>query len=228
MKIRNIILALSLCAMLCGCAESAEPVESESVMSVPEYRTITIDDLTELNGNNLKIEYNSDGRIGMIDGEFAYFPVTDRYTAYEAFLGIAEFLDIANAETDFRFDESASRENTEGIVTDLYQFSQYYEGIKVLGANVRIIVNREHTERIDIHSSYEPDLNLDTEPKIARDDAVKIVADNYNSDVYGEPELVIYEKKLAWDMSLTASDVSRVIINANNGTVLYKEEEIVD
>lgn len=221
MKIRNIIFAVCFFTLLSGCTKLDE---TESGINVPEYRTITMDDLKTINGDNLEIEYNGN-RIAGIDGEFAYFPVTDRYKAYEAFMGVTELLGIENTE-DFVYDENASHETPGGLNT--YLFSQYHNEIKVLGANVRIIVNPEHTERVSIYSTYEPNLDIITEPKISKKEAIKRAESEYNAEVYGKPELVIYNRELAWDIDLSTSEICNVIMNAHDGKILCTETEIID
>lgn len=218
MKIRNILLVLCLyTALFSGCTKS-------ETMKIPEYRTITIDDLNSLNGNELEIEHNGE-RITSIDGEFAYFPITDKDKAYEAFLGVSKLLGIENTE-DFVYDEIASHENPQGL--NAYYFSQYHNKIKVLGANVRIIVNPEHTERVGLYSTYEPNLDIVTEPKISRKEAIERVETEYDTKVYGEPELVIYNRELAWDIDLSTSSTCRVIMQADNGEILHEDNEIID
>ncbi|MDE6092310.1 MAG: hypothetical protein K2G14_04360, partial [Ruminococcus sp.] len=76
---------------------SCKKEEFSDYESDTDYTIITMDDLKAINGDNLEIEYDF-GRIETIDGEIAYFPVTDKDKAYEAFMGIAELLDIENTE----------------------------------------------------------------------------------------------------------------------------------
>ncbi len=190
-----------------------------------DYTIITMEDLEKINGDNLEIKYSSDGRIDSIDGELAYFSITDKDKAYKAFMGIAELLDIENTE-DFVYDETASHENPNGL--NVYYFQQYYKGIKIYGAYVQITVNPQHTEWTSTYSNYIPNLDIDTEPKISREEAVKLAEEKYDTEVYGEPELVIFEGNLAWDMDLSDSETTRIIMQADNGTILYEEEIIVD
>ncbi|MDE6780437.1 MAG: hypothetical protein K2J40_03135 [Ruminococcus sp.] len=189
-----------------------------------DYTIITMDDLKAINGDNLEIEYDF-GRIETIDGEIAYFPVTDKDKAYEAFMGIAELLGIENTE-DFVYNETASHENPNGL--NDYYFQQYYKGIKIYGAYVQIIVNPQHTEWTSTYSSYIPNLDIDTEPKISEEEAIKRAESKYNTTVSGNPELVISDRVLAWDMDLSGSDTYRIIMRADNGTILYEEETIID
>lgn len=216
-----ILLSAVILTALTGCAK-AEP-NSES--SLPDYTVITVDDLKSINGDDLEIEYNSDGKIKNIDGEFAYFPITDKDKAYEAFLGVAELLGIENTE-DFVYDENASNENPKGM--NYYYFAQYYKGIRVYYGFVSICVNPQHTEWTWLYSGYEPNLNIDTEPKISEKDAIERAESKYNATVKGKPELVISDKTLAWDMDLSGSDTYRIIMRADNGGILYEDNTIID
>lgn len=221
MKKSIIVLSAVLLTALTGCAK-AEP-SSES--SLPDYTVITMEDLKAINGDDLEIEYNSYGKIESIEGEFAYFPITDKDKAYEAFLGVAELLGIENTD-ELVYDENASNEKPNGL--NVYYFFQYHNGIRVYGAFVRIIVNPEHTDLVDLYNGYEPNLNIDTEPKISEKEAIERAESKYNAKVVGEPRLVISEKALAWEMDLSGSDTYRIIMRADNGAILNEENTIID
>jgi len=219
-KFLLILSALIIVISVVSCKKDKSVKEKKDI----DYTIITMEDLEKINGDNLEIKYNSDGRIDSIDGEFAYFPITDKDKAYEAFMGIADFMNI-NPE-DFVYDETASNENPNGL--NNYYFAQYYKGIEVYGARVRICVNPQHTERTYLQSTYIPNIDIDTEPKISQKDAVKRAEEKYDMEVKGKPKLVIYEKNLAWDMNLSDSETTRIIMCADNGTILYEEEIIID
>lgn len=220
---KKFFLILSALIMIVSMV-SCKKEESSDNESDTDYTIITMDDLKAINGDNLEIEYDF-GRIETIDGEIAYFPVTDKDKAYEAFMGIAELLGIENTE-DFVYNETASHENPNGL--NDYYFQQYYKGIKIYGAYVQIIVNPQHTELTSTYSSYIPNLDIDTEPKISEEEAIKRAESKYNATVSGNPELVISDRVLAWDMDLSGSDTYRIIMRADNGTILYEEETIID
>ncbi len=219
-KFLLILSALIMIVSVVSCKKDKFVEEKKNT----DYTIITMEDLEKINSDNLEIKYNSDGRIDSIDGEFAYFPITDKDKAYEAFMGIADFMHI-NPE-DFVYDETASHENPNGL--NVYYFQQYYKGIKIYGAYIQITVNPKHTERTYLQSTYIPDFDIDTEPKISEKEAMKRAEEKYNAEVEGKPELVIYEGNLAWDMDLSDSETTRIIMQADNGTILYEEEMIID
>ncbi len=220
---KKFLLILSVLIMVVSVV-SCKKDKSVEEKKDTDYTIITMEDLEKINGDNLEIKYNSNGRIDSIDGEFAYFPITDKDKAYEAFMGIVDFMHI-NPE-DFVYDETASHENPNGL--NVYYFQQYYKGIKIYGAYIQITVNPKHTERTYLQSTYIPNLDIDTEPKISSEEAVKLAEEKYDTEVYSESELVIFEGNLAWDMDLSDSETSRIIMQADNGTILYEEEMIID
>lgn len=226
-----ILSALIMIVSAVSCKkEEASGEKNQSNVAVEEsrktdYTIITMDDLKAINGDNLEIEYYSDGRIKSIDGEIAYFPVTDKDKAYEAFMGIAELLGIDNTE-DFVYDETASHENPNGL--NVYYFKQYYKDIQIYGAYVQITVNPQHTDLTSTYSSYIPNPDIDIEPEISEEEAIKRAESEYNATVAGSPKIVIYNSVLAWDMDLLGSDTHRIIMSADNGTILYEENTIID
>lgn len=221
---KKLLLILSVLTMVISVASCRKDKFVEEKRNT-DYTIITMDDLKSINGDNLEIKYNADGKIEYINGEFAYFPVINKNKAYEAFMGVAELLGIENTE-DFVYDENASHENPKGL--NHYYFAQYYEGIKVYGAYVRISVNPRHTDWIHLDSTYEPNLNIDTKPEISENEAIKRAEERYNAEVKGEPKLVISDKKLAWDMELSGSETNRIIMRADNGEVIHEDKEIID
>lgn len=221
---KKFFLILSVFIMVVSVVSCKKEKSSDNESDI-EYTKITMEDLKSINGDDLEIEYKSDGLIKYIGGEFAYFPVTDKDKAYEAFMGISELIGIENAE-DFVYDENASYENPN--VLNHYYFSQYYEGIKIHGAFVRISVNPQQTDCIHLDSTYEPNLDIDTNPKISEKEAIKRAEEKYGAEVKENPELVIRKKKLAWDMDLLGSETERIIMRADNGEIIYEDKEIID
>ncbi len=220
---KKFFLILSALVMIVSVV-SCKKEESSDNESDTDYTIITMDDLKAINGDNLEIEYDF-GRIEYIDGEIAYFPVTDKDKAYEAFMGIAELLGIENTE-DFVYNENASHENPNGL--NVYYFQQYYKGINIYGAYVHITVSPQHTEWTLTYSGYIPNLDIDTEPQISEEEAIERAESKYNTTVRGNPKLVISDKKLAWDMELSDSETYRIIMRADNGEVIYEDKMIID
>ena len=131
-----------------------------------------------------------------------------------------------------------NRVDTDNLGMRHVRFEQRYNGLKVIGGEL-ITHFRSSGELRTVAGNFAPEINLDTTPAVAGQDAVaaagKDLASFFGVGNPGNPELVIFpwEGKyyLAWRIFLysdTPMGRWEYFIDASSGTVIYKANRIMN
>ncbi len=218
------VLFFSALVLLTSCVSD---IGSDTGSSVPEYTKLDMEALAELNGGELPdICYNDDNAIEYIGGVVAGFPVCSAEDAYRAVYGAAELLGITDADTEIKLDGVS-----DNSVDNIFRFSQFYNDIRVFGASVTLIADKETGNADYLYSTYRRDISIDTAPTFSSNDAVNTVKTAFGVNVSDSPELVIYSADskadkavLAWEIKTDDSQVTSVVyIDAHTGQVVYAQ-----
>lgn len=196
--------------------------------SVAEVCNMDIDDLKSLNGGNLpKMEYDAQNELNFIKGNVSEFPIRSADDAYTLVCNLAALFGIANPSVNLKLDRISIN-----IYDDIYYFSQYYNGIKVIGASVTVIADHTNGEAYHIYSSYLKDPDISLVPAITMEEAIRIANDDYETKVCDMGELIVYapdaeiiDPVLAWKLSAADSSGIFAYVDAYTGSVLYKEDD---
>ena len=188
--------------------------------------TLDLEDLTALNNGVLPdISYSNNDTIEFIDGVIADFPVLTADDAFEAIRGMGSLLGIQNIETEIKYDRF-----TTNSVDNVFYFSQYYNGIEILGASITVISNKETGLADYLYSTYINDFSIETIPTVSSNEAIDIAIESYGIDAVKEPNLIIYnvdpdstEATLAWEINTESNIPSLIYIDAHSGEILYAE-----
>lgn len=217
------LLAFSvMLTLLTGCSATTPQEESEPV---PQ---LTLDDLAALNGGMPpEVDYRDDGYPERITGIVADFPVLTEEDACRAVKGLSDLLGIRDFDNELRVTR------TGGTVHTTYMFFQYYDGLRVYGSTIILYTAQKSGDAYYLHSSFIPDLAIDTEPDIDAEEAAAIVEATYPYvSVAGEPVLMILSRdeqvNLVWDVRTYSSDPDEVYLDAHTGKVLYTYAEESD
>ncbi|MDO5558057.1 MAG: M4 family metallopeptidase [Oscillospiraceae bacterium] len=183
-------------------------------------------DLSQINDGEMPdIILDEDNDIKMIDGVVSDDTVKSADDARDVIANVSNLLGIDNVDNEIRFNRSDS-----GLYNDTYDFIQYYDGVEIENAHIKVVVDKETKEAQFLNNSYKSDISIDTTPAISIDKAKEIVFDTYNAEASEDTKLVIFEDpqtseyKLAWHVSTNNITVPDVYVNAADGSILCAQE----
>lgn len=107
-----------------------------------------------------------------------------RHFTFESEADLPELLELISPYVPLIGAESFEFKEIMGGQTDrTYDFTQYIDGIRVVGANLRIFVDKATNEVTDIIGPLEPDLGFNKIPKISSADALQKALEWANSNL---------------------------------------------
>lgn len=212
---RIIVLgAACLSVFLTGCSH-----QKHAPADIGDIQQISLDSMPE----SVSVQYNSDGLIETIEGDFAGFSINSEDDAYRALASVSSLMQCSDFRNEMRI--TNVEESPANIV---YDFRQYYNDLCVDGDVTSLFVNKETGEIRRLKNTYVPGISIDTTPKFSENDLRKLISDRYGSEIDGKPELAVLfvyaavsdEPVLIWKANLKNGDISSVAVNAENGEVL--------
>lgn len=195
--------------LICGCADKSGTYSG----GMPEQ--ITEDDLL-----NNKAEISRKNNTITVTGKIVDFEIKDENDAFRAIASFADFMQIRDFNNEIRF-ESVSKDK----FSTTYIFSQYYQGLEVVGTRINLRADLETNMAKELFCSYTP-VDIDIKPKITIQKVSEIISKKYDSELVKEPELKIYfddsNPYLAWHINAD-KEPSEIWLNAKTGDIIYAE-----
>lgn len=187
-------------------------------------------DLSLINAREMPdIILDEDNAIKQINGLVSDVTVDSVKDVKEVIQNVSNLFGIDNVDNEIQFNRLDS-----SLYNDTYDFIQYYDGVKVENAHIKVVVDKDTKKAHFLNNSYVSDLSLDTTPVISGDDAEEIVFNTYNTEASEDTKLVIFEDqeaseyKLAWHVSTKSCEPCNVYINAADGSIIYAEMNTED
>jgi hypothetical protein len=197
---------------------------------------MTMERLEELNSGRVMpiIGFNNEGKIEMIEDSdglrevpqsnispFPVFSVEEARTLIDIYLplfGLEDDIDIQLSLTTFM-----GRSN-------IIRFDQHYNGVAIRGTGMVVSANTETGHVTIVGTSYMPNLNMETTPRVTLEEAMQVVVSEKGVAICEQREhgLYIYnpnsdaELELAWEIYTTGKYIS-VCVSAITGEILWAE-----
>lgn len=195
--------------LVCSCADKSGTYSSE----IPEQ-------ITETDLLNNKAEINRKNNTIFVTGKIVDFEIKDENDAFRAVVSLVDFMKIRDFNNEIRF-ESVSKDK----FSTAYIFSQYYQGLEVIGTRINLRADPETNMANELFCSYIP-IDMDITPEITIQKVSEIISKKYDSELVHEPELKIYiddsTPYLAWHIT-AVKEPSEIWLNAKTGDIIYAE-----
>ena len=193
-------------------------------------KTIQLSSVEKLSPDNIpqsvNVESKSNGLIDELEGNFVDFSVENEEDADKVIYYVSDLIQCKDPENELRITYVE-----DALVSKVYYFTQYYNDLPIDGYVTSLFVNKDNNAVECFKNSYIPNISVDTNPKFTKDDLIKMISDEYESEIDGVPELKVsfaYTRltgspQLVWYTRINNHDVSYLTVDANNGKVLYEE-----
>lgn len=212
-----ILSLLSLIAVIVIFTVNNKNEANKSMVDFSDVRLLTIDDLESMNPDE-PVEYrlNENKKIMSITGTCAEFKIYNSEDALKAIFALQNILTVCDIDNLRLYEEHHDK------YTDVYEFEQYVNGVRVYDGVVTVRVYTDTMEAFVVSSTIDSTITIDTQNKISKEKAVRILKDQdkFKDIEIVSAELVIYGNRLSWNFEITHSDISFIIMDANTGDIL--------
>lgn len=204
--------------LLCNALSLSLALAMITTTNVSDSELISVDNNF---ANEAEFAVNQSKTVTSVNGKLDRETVDSSADAKEVIEKVSNLLGINDADSKIEFFKS-----TNSLYNTTYNFKQFYKGLEVINVGITVVVDNETGVAESINSSFDSNINVDTNPSILAEDAVSFVETTYNVNVVDKAIVVFKDKdsyKLAWKLVTNSSAPKEVYMDAVNGEIIYAE-----